>query len=178
MAMNVAFLRGINVAGHSASKEQLGAAFERCGFIEVSTFRASGNVLFDAGSAKPKQQAIERELERELGYAVPVFLRSAAQVAAIASFAPFRPAQLAASSGKLQVSFLHRKPSKAAAAKALALATKDDPLAISGRELYWLPKGTMRESGLDLKQLDRLLGVSTMRTKGTVELIATKLRGN
>jgi uncharacterized protein (DUF1697 family) len=177
MAMHVAFLRGINVGGHSASKAQLQAAFERLGFEDVSTFRASGNVLFDAGSQKPKAKAIEGELVSELGYDVPVFLRSKAQVAAIADLSPFTRKQLSASSGKLQVSFLLKKPPNPAAAKALALATKDDPLAIDGRELYWLPKGSMRESELDLKELDRLLGISTMRTKGTVELIAERLAG-
>jgi uncharacterized protein (DUF1697 family) len=173
--MHVAFLRGINVPRHSASKKQLCAAFERLGFEAVSTFRASGNVLFDAGSSNPKPQPIERALGEELGYAVPVFLRSARQIAAIAAFEPFTPEQLLASNGKLQVSFLAKRPAKGDRAKALALATPDDPLTLEGSELYWLPKGTMRESSLDLKALDRLLGASTMRTKGTVELIAQRL---
>jgi uncharacterized protein (DUF1697 family) len=176
MATHVAFLRGINIPRHSASKEQLCAAFERLGFGEVSTFRASGNVLFDAGSTNPKPGPIERALGEELGYAVPVFLRSARQIAAVSAFEPFTREQLLASNGKLQVSFLTKPPAKQARAEALALATAEDPLAIRGRELYWLPKGTMRESTLDLKALDQLLGASTMRTKGTVELIAQRLR--
>lgn len=176
MAMHVAFLRGINVGGHGASKEQLTAAFERLGFGRVSTFRASGNVLFDAGAgAAPTAEPIESELERELGFVAPVFLRSGKQVAAAAAFSPFTPEQLAASSGKLQVSFLGKRPSSAAAESALALATAEDPLALRGSELYWLPKGSMMDSDLDLKALERLLGASTMRTKGTVELIAAKL---
>jgi uncharacterized protein (DUF1697 family) len=173
--MYVAFLRGINVSAHSASKEQLGAAFERLGFESVSTFRASGNVLFDAGRTRPKPEPIERELEQELGYEVPVFLRSSAQVAAVAASAPFTTRQLAASDGKLQVAFLARSPAKADRQAALALATAEEPLAIAGRELYWLPKGTMRESSLDLKGLERLVGTWTMRTMGTVELIAKRL---
>jgi uncharacterized protein (DUF1697 family) len=177
VTMHVAFLRGINVSSHSASKEQLCAAFERLGFEKVATFRASGNVLFDAGSSKPQREPIERELARGLGYDVPVFLRSAKQVASVAAFEPFTREQLLASRGKLQVSFLAKRPPKAARAKALALATADEPLAIEGTELYWLPKGTMRESTLDLKALERLLGAWTMRTKGTVELIAARLTG-
>ena len=175
MAMHVAFLRGINVGSHKASKQQLAAAFARLGFDRVSTFRASGNVLFDAERARPKPEPIERELAKELGYEVPVFLRSARQIRAVAAREPFTPAQISASSGKAQVSFLARRPTKAASAKALALATADDPLAIEGAELHWLPKGSIRESGLDLKALDRLLGPSTMRTMGTVELIAERL---
>jgi uncharacterized protein (DUF1697 family) len=173
--MHVAFLRGINVSAHSASKEQLRAVFERLGFEGVSTFRASGNVLFDAGPKKPKPSPIERELAQELGYEVPVFLRSAGQVAAIAALEPFTRRQLAASNGKLQVAFLARSPAKADREKALALATAEEPLALEARELYWLPKGTMREATLDLKALERLLGAWTMRTMGTVEQIAKRL---
>jgi hypothetical protein len=73
------------------------------------------------------------------------------------------------------VSFLRGRPSPTAAESALALATEDDPLALAASELYWLPKGGMRDSSLDLKALDRLLGASTMRTMGTVELIAGRL---
>ncbi len=177
MTEHVAFLRGINVGGHSASKEQLRAAFERLGFEGVSTFRASGNVLFNAGSGQPSSEAIERELALEMGYDVPVFLRSATQVRAVAAFEPFSRAQLSASTGKLQVSFLSKRPAKADRAKALKLATEDDPLAFEGSEIYWLPKGMMRDSGLDLKRLELLLGASTMRTKGTIELIAQRLSG-
>jgi uncharacterized protein (DUF1697 family) len=163
------------VSAHSASKGQLGAAFERLGFEGVSTFRASGNVLFDAGRTKPQPEPIERELAKELGYEVPVFLRSDRQVAAIAASEPFTRRQLAASNGKLQVAFLARRPAKAQREKALAMAPAEEPLALEGTELYWLPKGTMRESTLDLKGLERLLGAWTMRTAGTVELIALRL---
>jgi hypothetical protein len=56
----------------------------------------------------------------------------------------------------------------------LALATEDDRLAFGERELYWLPKGGTQESALDLKTIDKLLGASTMRTKGTVEQMTAK----
>jgi uncharacterized protein (DUF1697 family) len=178
MAMYAAFLRGINVGGHGATKEQLIRAFERLGFERVSTFRASGNVLFDSGgSTTPEAEPIERELASELGYEAPVFLRSADEVAAAAAFEPFTARQLTASNGKLQVSFLRTSPTPAAAAEALALATEADPLALRGLELYWLPRGSMRDSELDLKALDRVLGVSTMRTMGTVEQMARRLSG-
>jgi len=177
MAEHVAFLRGINVGKRKASKEQLQVAFERLGFGDVSTFRASGNVLFEAGSGRPKPEEIEAELVSELGFQVTVFLRSAKQVAAVAALEPFSRAQLSASRGKLQVSFLMRRPAKTVRAKALELATTDDRLVLDGSELYWLPKGGTQDSGLDSKALERLLGTFTMRTKGTVELIAERLSG-
>jgi len=56
----------------------------------------------------------------------------------------------------------------------LAMSTEEDWLAIKGRELYWLPSGGTIDSDLDLKAIGSLLGLSTMRTKGTIERIAAK----
>jgi hypothetical protein len=69
---------------------------------------------------------------------------------------------------------LSRKPSAAARKQVLALASDEDKLAFGDRELYWLPKGGTQESPLDLKAIDEVLGVSTMRTMGTVEQMAAK----
>jgi hypothetical protein len=75
--------------------------------------------------------------------------------------------------GKLQVSLLDAKPSAREWAQALALATNEDLLAGGARELYWLPSGT-RNSTLDTKAIEDLLGPTTMRTKGTIEQLVEK----
>ncbi len=67
-----------------------------------------------------------------------------------------------------------RKPSATARKKVLALAGKEDLLAIEGRELYWLPSGGLLESGLDLKAIEAAVGLDTRRTMGTIEQIASK----
>ncbi len=176
MAKYAAFLRGINVSGRTAKKEQLIAACEACGFEDVTTFRASGNVLFSAsGRAKPDVKRIELALEAELGYESLVFLRSAAQLTKVAAAKPFSSNQVSASKGKLQIAFLPKKPTKANAKKALALALESDPLALGEAELFWLPAAGTQESELDQKALYKLLGPWTMRTMGTVEQISAKL---
>lgn len=174
----VAFLRGMNLGNRRIKNEELRRHFEAMGLEEVGTFRASGNVIFTT----PKREAeaklatrVEAELDERLGYDVPVFLRSAAELAAIAAHEPFDSKAVAKSKGKLQVSFLKKKPSAAARNKALALATDEDLLALQGRELYWLPSGGISESELDLKAIDAALGAGTLRTMGTVEQIAAKL---
>ena len=43
-----------------------------------------------------------------------------------------------------------------------------------GRELYWLPSGGVLDSPLDMTSIARVLGQTTIRTKGTVEQIAAK----
>jgi hypothetical protein len=60
----------------------------------------------------------------------------------------------------------------------LALATEEDRLAISGRELFWLPSGGLMESELDLKTIDAAIGQGTRRTMGTIEQIAEKYCGD
>lgn len=171
-----AFLRGINVGGHRVSAEQFKACFAELGFEEVATFRASGNVVFETKQrSRPKLTAhIEKGLKAELGYAVPTFLRSAADMDRIAGHTPFSPAAVTASKGKLQVLMLARKPSARARDDVLAQASADDLLAIDSTELYWLPKGGTLESDLDFKLVADALGVTTTRTKGTVELMNTK----
>jgi uncharacterized protein (DUF1697 family) len=178
MTRYVAFLRGMNVGGHRISNAELCSAFDEMGLPEASTFRASGNVIFDAPEGEDREQIaakIEHGLEKGLGYAVPVFLRDAAEMRAIATCEPFPAEQVAASKGKLQVVLVASRPKAAARKEILAHATDADRLALEGRELYWLPSGGTIDSELDLKAIAKLLGgLTTMRTKGTIDLIAAK----
>jgi uncharacterized protein (DUF1697 family) len=173
----VAFLRGMNLGGRRIKNEELRRHFEEMGFGEVATFRASGNVTF----ASPKREAesklakrVEAELDKRLGYDVPVFLRSIEEVVAIAAQKPFDPRLIEKSKGKLQISLLMKKPSATARKKVLALATDEDLLALEGRELYWLPSGGLLDSELNLKAIEATVGVDTRRTMGTIEQIAAK----
>lgn len=176
----VAFLRGMNLGGRRIKNEELRTEFEALGFAEVGCFRASGNVIFAAeeGDEAKLSAEIEAGLGEALGYEVPVFLRSASELRAVAAHQPFDDRALKASKGKLQVTFLQRKPKAASRKQALALATEEDRLAIEGRELYWLPQGGMSESELDLKAIASTLGLNTVRTMGTVEQIASKYFGS
>jgi uncharacterized protein (DUF1697 family) len=176
MSSYAAFLRGMNVGGHRLTNDELRAHFTTMGFADVATFRASGNVVF-AGKAQPPdavKQRIEAGLEKLLGYAVPTFVRTAAEVHAIAAATPFAPERLQSSAGKLQVVLLSAPPAREAQADALALAGDTDGLVFEGREVYWLPSGGVLESPLDMTSIARVLGVTTIRTKGTVEQIAAK----
>lgn len=125
-------------------------------------------------SAKTLSERIEKGLRSALGYEVPVFLRTAGEVAEIAAQQPFSAVQVEASRGKLQVSLLSKKPSAKGCETVLALATGEDLLAIEGRELYWLPSGGTIDSDLDLVTIEAELGRGTMRTKGTIDQIAAK----
>jgi uncharacterized protein (DUF1697 family) len=176
VSLYAAFLRGMNVGGRRLTNDDLRAHFAAMGFAEVATFRASGNVVF-AGDAQPAdavRERIEAGLAESLGYAVPTFVRTAAEVHAVAAATPFAPERLQGSAGKLQVGFLAEPAAPQVRSDALALAGETDGLVFDGRELYWLPAGGVLDSALDMTSLARLLGAMTIRTKGTVELIAAK----
>lgn len=176
MERYVAFLRGMNLGNRRIKNDELRAEFETLGFEEVACFRASGNVVFSTADEGESSLAkrIEAGLGKGLGYEVPVFVRGAAELRAIAAKEPFDRRLVAASKGKLQIALLAGRPAKKAVGEASSLASDDDRLAIAERELYWLPSGGISESDLDLKRLESTLGPWTMRTKGTVEQIAAK----
>ena len=177
MGRYAAFLRGMNLGNRRIANDELRGHVSALGFEDVATFRASGNVIFEAGEDTGADQIAERlehGLAEALGYEVPVFLRGAAEIETIAAHRPFEPSQLEASKGKLQVALLLEKPGATARRRALSLATDEDRLALSGRELYWLPSGGISESDLDLAALGALLGPTTIRTKGTVEQLVAK----
>jgi uncharacterized protein (DUF1697 family) len=173
---HAAFLRAVNLGPtRKAPKEKLIECFEALGHGDVATFRTSGNVVFSgSGPASKLTNEIEAGLKRSLGFEVPVFLRTEKQLAAIAAAKPFPPKALTASKGKLQVALLLRKPPAAALKRVEQMATDADRLALDGTELYWLPEGGTQESPLDMKAIDKAIGLNTMRTQGTIEQLYGK----
>jgi uncharacterized protein (DUF1697 family) len=177
MPRYAAFLRAVNLGAHrKASSQALRNCFEDMGFSDVATFRTSGNVVFGAPREPVAKltSRVEEGLARSLGFEVVVFLRTAAEVRAIAAHEPFPRGLVERLAGKLQLMMLSTKPSSRVREEVLAHATGEDALAFGDRELYWLPSGGTQESQLDLKAIDRLLGATTMRTKGTVEQLVAK----
>lgn len=169
MPRYAAFLRGINVGGTRVTNERLRQPFAALGFENVETFRAAGNVVFDAAgtSATSLARQIEERLAADLGFTRAVtFVRTAAQMRALAAADPIpRRAEQ-----KLHVMFLPRKPDP----KVLEFASESDPLALGPKELFWGPEGRMTDSEIDLAAMEKLVGPWTMRTKGTVDQIAAR----
>jgi uncharacterized protein (DUF1697 family) len=172
-----AFLRGMNLGNRRITNAELCRAFAAIGFADARSFRASGNVAFSAAGVSPPSLAkrIEAGLAEELGYPVATYVRSAAQMRQIVARRPFADAELARSKGKLQVGLLARAPRAAARRGVLSLSGDDDRLALEGSELYWLPRGGLSESDLDLRAIAALIGDMTVRTMGTLEQMTAKL---
>jgi uncharacterized protein (DUF1697 family) len=87
----VALLRAVNVGGTGAlPMAELRAMGEDCGFDNVRTYIASGNLLFESalGEAAIKL-ALEEKLQLRAGRPVEVFVRSQSELAAIIAANPF-----------------------------------------------------------------------------------------
>jgi uncharacterized protein (DUF1697 family) len=90
----VALLRAVNVGGTGKlPMAELRAMVGEIGFTRVRTFIASGNVLFDSPQPEADVKAkIEARLAAYAGKRVAVFVRTAAELAAIVADDPFRDA--------------------------------------------------------------------------------------
>ena len=106
----VAFLRGINVGGRTVVKEKLKEIFNSLGFQNVSTFKQSGNIIFETEIANPQDLAakIEEKLRSTLGYEVAVFIRTIPQLKSIIDHDPFKNQKAEGSS--FLVTFLASEP--------------------------------------------------------------------
>ena len=170
----IALLRAINVGGHTVKMEQLRGLFADIGFTNVETFIASGNVIFDALSADEAALAtqIEHSLAQALGYAVATFLRTPAELVAVAQGQPFADT---VEGQTLHVGFLARPPSEKAARHLLALTTPNDDFAIMGREFFWRSRTRMSDSLITGAKLEKALEMpTTMRSITTVRRLAAK----
>jgi uncharacterized protein (DUF1697 family) len=173
----IAFLRAINVGGHTVTMAELRGLFEGLAFMKVETFIASGNVIFKSRSADitTLQPKIESRLLRSLGYEVKTFLRTVPEVAAIARYKPFNVSELS-SAAALYVGFV-ADPLGAEARKSLmSLTTEIDDFRVRGREVYWLCKTKQSDSTFSNTRFEKLLKArATWRNMNTVVRLSTKL---
>lgn len=89
----IAFLRGINVGGHKLIKmQELVRIFSDAGCKNVRTYQQAGNVIFESRSANPQKLAkkIEAALEADLGYRLPIVVRSVHELRQLITLNPFK----------------------------------------------------------------------------------------
>jgi uncharacterized protein (DUF1697 family) len=177
MPKYVAFLRAINVGGHTVKMDHLRRLFESLGLSNVETFIASGNVIFDSTSrtAKALERKIEDCLRDALGYKVATFIRSTGELEAIADYKPFGDEELEAEGNALYIAFLSARPAGDAKRKLLSYATEVDEFHVCGREVYWLCRKKIGESMFSGALLEKTLAMqATLRNSTTVRKLASK----
>ena len=165
----VVFLRGMNLGRRRITNDDLISIFTRAGYTDVWAYQASGNVVLGAADSVDESK-ISATLEAALGYTVSVFVRTAAQLHTIASASPMK-GRTGSAGGKPQIVFL-------AATEELDLGSvfpEDHEVHRIDTELHWLPPAGLSELGNLHKDMDRVLGCTTVRTLGTIERLASRL---
>lgn len=132
MTTHIALLRAVNVGGTGKlPMTDLRAMCEAAGLRNVTTYIASGNVVFDApGTAAKAKSALEAALARYAGKPVGVAIRTAAEMAQVLTDNPFPDA----APNRVVAIFLDAAP------PADTLATVrhrvDEEIALGAREIY------------------------------------------
>ena len=173
----VAFLRAINVGGHTVKMDRLRVAFEELGLTRVETFIASGNVVFDATARTTPtlESRIEAHLQETFGFAVDTFVRSPGELSLVAECRPFADFVAGGRADSLYVAFLRAAPTAAACRAVAALRSEVDELEVDGREIYWKRRGGLSARGVSGALLEKIAGRATIRNVTTVRKLAAKL---
>lgn len=180
MSKYIAFLRAINVGGHTVRMEHLCSLFESLGFANVETFIASGNVIFDSKSKNTKslEKKIETHLHESLGYEVATFIRTEKEIKNVAEHKPFSAEDLE-TAGALNVAFLKEDLDKDATEALMKLKTDIDDFHVNGREIYWLCKVRQSDSKFSNAVFEKTLKAkATFRGINTIKRLAAKYSGN
>ncbi len=172
----IAFLRAINVGGGRTIKmASLRQVFESLGFSEVTTFIASGNVVFESTTKNTGalEKKIKRRLREILGYPVATFVRTDTELAEIADYNPFRQSERDAAD-ELNIVFLANPLDAKSKQKVTALGTDTDKFRVHGREIYWLRR-KKRDAIFSTVPLGQTLSAPfTIRSSKTIKKIAVK----
>ena len=174
----MALLRGINVGGRNKlPMSALTEVFERAGCEDVRTYIQSGNVIFRAPRELARQiPAVVAEAIRErVGVAVPVVVRSGAQLRSIVAGNPL------ADDGdlsKVHVVFLADRPSRRLLASLDPDRSPPDRFVAKGSEVYLeCPNGIARTRLTNAYFDAKLATVSTVRNWNTVTKLLQLARG-
>lgn len=162
-----AFLRGVNVGGRVHSMSSIASALTAAGFLGVSTFLASGNVILrpssPAETRAETEARVEGVLEELFGSRIAVVVRSAADLERISSAA-------ARDATATNVVLLKAALAPTQMEALAALSSADDELEALGSEFVWYSQTKMSESPLFKVSFEKRLGVpvATVRTVNTL----------
>jgi uncharacterized protein (DUF1697 family) len=145
VTVHVALLRGINLAGkRRVPMAQLRELLTERGYEDVRTHLQSGNVVLRAPARATRlERDLAAAIETEFGFAVPVVVRSAAELTAVIAEDPF--GDVVTEPKLYQVSFLAGPAPAGTEERLQELAAGAERLVVRGREVYtWHPDGIAR----------------------------------
>jgi uncharacterized protein (DUF1697 family) len=175
----VALLRGINVGGKSLIRmADLKECVEALGYEDVSTFIASGNVLFETAerNAAKLESAIERALERRFRLPITVVVRSRAEIGRIVRAIP--PDWIGNDSLRVNVAFLRRNRDGRKLARELDPREGVDELVATKAALIWATRrDALTRTGMQKLIRDAAYKDMTVRNVNTTLKLEELLAG-
>ena len=155
--------------------QSLRRVFESLGLSRVTTFIASGNVVFEATTKNTKalEPKIKKALHDALGHEVRTFIRGEAELIKIANYRPFSQSKLD-TNWHCNIIFLADNLTPALKRNVKALRTNTDAFAVRGREIYWVRRRRQNRALFSTEPLGKILGRAfTIRGADTIKRIAS-----
>ncbi|MGK9170751.1 DUF1697 domain-containing protein [Inquilinus limosus] len=175
----IALLRAVNVGGHAPiAMAGLRALAAELGFAEPRTLLQTGNLAFqgDGRPAEELERALEDALAQRFGLRTDVFVRSAADWAAVIARNPF-PDEAESDPSHLVLLPLKQAPDEAAVAALQAGIAGREQVRADGRHVYVAYPDGIGRSKLTMAVIERTLGTrGTGRNWNTVLKLADLLR--
>lgn len=137
MARYVAFLRAVNVGNRRVAMAQCRQVLDDLGYADVGSYVNSGNLLFAGATGTPAdhEARIRAALEQRYGFEVTTFVRTAAEVQAMATLKPFGVID----PGHTHFALLPLTALTGAERRAAeALSNDHDQVVVQGRDIHWL----------------------------------------
>jgi len=174
----VAFLKGINVGGHNLiTKETLQTAFKAIGYRNVSTYKQSGNIIFETDSADPDklEEAIQKSLQKTTSKNLTVRIRTLDELVTIVKLDPFKNQNREDAS--FLVTFLPRKTTTTTLPLPMKVPKSTaEVIAAKGNEVYSVSHGN-GDGALPNPFLESKLRVkATTRNLNIIKEILEKFR--
>ena len=177
MTRCIAFLRAVNVGGRFIRMEALRTAFEALGLANVTTFIASGNVIFEtkARDLAALERKVEAHLNTTFGFEIHTFIRTEQELAVIVAHPAFDAAEAAAANTHV-VGFIASAPDAATAKLIERFHTEADRFHLHARELYWISHHKQSETTFSNAAFERALKTrATFRNISTLRKLLDKL---
>ena len=175
MTKYVAFLRAINVGGHTIIKmTDLKQMFESLSLENVQTYIQSGNVIFESAEddTASLEAQIESQVEKATGYKTKLFVRTLRDVQSIAHNSPFT----AKADETVHIGFLKEKPDKKHQEVLLSFRSDADDFAVKGLEVYNL-RHDREKSIFSNNFIEKVLKIpATTRNMTVIKKIGEKYR--
>lgn len=150
MSRKIAILRGINVGGNrKILMNDLKSMFENMNFSNIKTYIQSGNVLFETYEESDNlelSQRIEKAINNQFGFDIPVILRTSKELQKAISHNPFYDDEIDVN--HLHLTFLSGNPTNDNKVQAESYHYEPDRFVIDNSNVFIYCEGKYHESKL------------------------------